>query len=128
MISAATEGLKVSVLTEYQPEYSSPLQSHFVFTYKITIENHSDFTVQLMRRHWLIFDSNGSMREVEGEGVIGQQPILEPGEIHQYVSGCNLRTSMGKMVGTYLMERIMDGKQFKIQIPEFVMIPPYQLN
>ena len=128
MISEVTEGVKVSVLSEYQPEYSSPYQAHFVFTYKITIENHSDFTVQLMRRHWLIFDSNGSMREVEGEGVIGQQPVLEPGEIHQYVSGCNLRTSMGKMVGTYLMERVLDGKRFKVQIPEFVMIPPYNLN
>ncbi len=128
MISEVTEGVKVSVLSEYQPEYSSPYQAHFVFTYKITIENHSDFTVQLMRRHWLIFDSNGSMREVEGEGVIGQQPVLEPGEIHQYVSGCNLRTSMGKMVGTYLMERVLDGKRFKVQIPEFVMIPPYKLN
>ncbi len=128
MTSALTEGIKVSVLTLYQPEYSNPFEEHFVYSYKIAIENHSDYTIQLMRRHWLIFDSNGTMREVEGEGVIGQQPVLEPGEVHEYVSGCNLRTSMGKMVGTYTMERMVDGKRFKVEIPEFVMIPPFKLN
>jgi ApaG protein len=128
MISAITEGIKVSVLTEYQAAYSNPMQAHFVFTYKIAIENHSDHTIQLMRRHWLIFDSNGTLREVEGEGVVGVQPVLEPGEVHEYVSGCNLQTSMGKMVGTYQMERIMDGKLFDVVVPEFTMIPPFQLN
>ncbi|MBB3836657.1 MULTISPECIES: Co2+/Mg2+ efflux protein ApaG [Runella] len=128
MTSAITEGVRVSVMTQYQPEYSSPAQAHFVFTYRITIENHSEHTVQLLRRHWHIFDSNGTIREVEGEGVVGQQPTLEPGEIHEYVSGCNLRTSIGKMVGTYLMERLVDGKQFNVAIPEFTMIAPYRLN
>jgi ApaG protein len=128
MISAITDGVKVSVLTEYQSAYSNPLHSHYVFTYKISIENRSDFTVQLMRRHWFIFESDGIMREVEGEGVVGLQPILEPGEVHQYVSGCNLKTSMGKMLGTYQMERIMDGKLFEVTIPEFTMIPPFKLN
>ena len=128
MTSAITEGVRVSVLTQYQPEYSSPMQAHFVFTYRIAIENHSEHTIQLLRRHWFIHDSNGTMREVEGEGVVGQQPILEPGEVHEYVSGCNLRTSIGKMAGTYLMERVMDGKQFRVTIPEFMMITPYRLN
>jgi len=128
MISAVTEGVRVSVVTEYQPEYSSPSQAHFVFTYRIRIENGSPSTIQLLRRHWLIYDSNGTVRETEGEGVVGQQPVLEPGEVHQYVSGCNLRTSMGKMVGTYLMERIIDGKQFRVNIPEFTMVVPYRLN
>ncbi|MCU0340317.1 MAG: Co2+/Mg2+ efflux protein ApaG [Spirosomaceae bacterium] len=128
MISAVTEGIKVSVVTEYQPEYSNPLHDHYVFTYRITIENHSEHTIQLLRRHWHIFDSNGSKREVEGEGVVGQQPMLEPGEIHEYVSGCNLRTSVGKMGGTYLMERLMDGKYFEVTVPEFTMIAPFRLN
>ncbi|GHB65064.1 Co2+/Mg2+ efflux protein ApaG [Persicitalea jodogahamensis] len=128
MFSEVTEGVKVSVLTEYQPGYSNPRQSHFVFTYKIIIENHSEHTVQLLRRRWLIHDSNGVVREVEGEGVIGQQPVLEPGEIHEYVSGCNLRTNLGKMGGTYLMERIFDGHHFQVVIPEFTMIVPYLLN
>ncbi|GAB3901244.1 Co2+/Mg2+ efflux protein ApaG [Larkinella knui] len=128
MISAVTDGVKVSVMTEYQPEYSSPGQAHYVFTYRITIENEGTSTVQLLRRHWVIYDANGMAREVEGEGVVGQQPILEPGETHEYVSGCNLRSSLGKMGGTYLMERIIDGKQFRVNIPEFTMVVPYRLN
>jgi ApaG protein len=128
MVTAITQGVKVSVLSEYQPEHSSPWQSHFVFSYKIRVENQSDYTVQLLRRHWHIFDSDGTMRQVEGEGVVGQQPVLEPNEAYEYVSGCNLNTSIGKMAGTYLMERLLDGKQFKVQIPEFVMIVPYRLN
>ena len=128
MISAVTDGVKVSVVTEYQPEYSSPSQAHFVFTYRITIENKSNATIQLLRRHWMIYDAYGSAREGEGAGVVGQQPILEPGETHEYVSGCNLRSSLGKMGGTYLMERVVDGKQFRVNIPEFTMVVPYRLN
>jgi ApaG protein len=128
MVTEITEGVKVTVATEYQPEYSSPAQEHYVFTYKISIENCSEYTVQLLRRHWHIHDSNGAIREVEGEGVIGLQPVLEPGEQHEYVSGCNLKTNIGKMRGTYLMERIVDGKQFRVRIPEFTMVVPYRLN
>ena len=116
------------VTTNYLPDYSSPAQQHFVFAYKITIENNSEFTVKLLRRHWHIFDSNNEVREVEGEGVVGQQPVLEPGETHQYVSGCNLKTGIGKMAGTFLMERLVDGKQFYATIPEFTLIVPYKLN
>lgn len=128
MVTEITNGVRVSVTTSYQPEYSSPAQSHFVFTYKISIENNSDYTVQLLKRHWYIYDANGMLREVEGEGVVGQQPVLEPGESHEYVSGCNLKTELGKMRGTYLMERIVDGKRFYVNIPEFVMTVPYKLN
>ena len=128
MVTEITEGVKVSVATEYQPEYSSPIQSHYVFTYKIKIENHSEFTIQLLRRHWYIHDANGILREVEGEGVVGQQPVLEPGDSHEYVSGCNLKTGIGKMRGTYLMERIVDGKQFDARVPEFTMVVPFRLN
>ena len=128
MVTEITEGVKITVATEYQAEYSSPAQEHYVFTYKISIENCSEYTVQLLRRHWHIYDSNGVVREVEGEGVIGLQPVLEPGETHEYVSGCNLKTSIGKMKGTYLMERIVDGKQFRVRIPEFTMMAPYRLN
>ncbi|MDN5199971.1 Co2+/Mg2+ efflux protein ApaG [Fulvivirgaceae bacterium BMA10] len=128
MVTEITEGVKVSVETEYQPEYSSPSQFHYVFTYRIAIENHSENTIQLLRRQWFIHDANNIVREVEGEGVVGQQPILEPGQFHQYVSGCNLKSGMGKMYGYYLMERIVDGKQFKVVIPEFTMIVPCKLN
>ena len=128
MLTEITDGVKISVAVEYQPYYSNPVQSHYVFTYNITIENCSEFTVHLLRRHWHIFDSNGEVRQVEGEGVVGQQPVLEPGESHQYISGCNLKTTIGKMTGAYLMERIIDGKKFKVKIPEFTMVVPYKLN
>ncbi|HQQ96337.1 MAG TPA: Co2+/Mg2+ efflux protein ApaG [Cyclobacteriaceae bacterium] len=128
MVTEVTKGIKVSVETEYQPSYSSPSQHHYVFTYRITIENCGDFTIQLMRRHWQIFDAGFVSREVEGEGVVGQQPVLEPGQSHQYVSGCNLKSGIGKMVGTYLMERVVDGGTFTVNIPEFSMVAPMRLN
>jgi ApaG protein len=128
MDTTTTQGVKVTVTTNYLPDYSSPGQQHFVFAYKINIQNNSEFTVKLLRRHWFIHDSNGIVREVEGEGVVGQQPVLEPGESHEYVSGCNLKSGIGKMRGTYLMERLVDGRQFNVIIPEFVLIVPYQLN
>jgi ApaG protein len=128
MIAEITQGVKVSVETEYQPTYSSPSQYHYVFTYRITIENQSEYTLQLMRRHWHIHDAGFTPREVEGEGVVGQQPVLEPGQVHQYVSGCNLKSGIGKMVGTYLMEKIVDGTTFRVNIPEFTMVAPLRLN
>lgn len=128
MVSEITKGVKVIVETEYQPEYSSPRQFHYVFTYKVTIENHSDHTIKLLRRHWHISDAGYVSHEVEGEGVVGQQPIMEPGNDHQYISGCNLKSGIGKMAGTYLMERILDGKTFEVSIPEFTMITAERLN
>ena len=128
MIAEITQGIKVSVETEYQPSYSSPSQYHYVFTYRITIENQSEFTIQLLRRHWHIYDAGYTAREVEGEGVVGQQPVLEPGQVHQYVSGCNLKSGIGKMVGTYQMERIVDGVKFQVVVPEFTMTAPLRLN
>lgn len=128
MISLITKGVKVTVDTVFQPEYSSPDQFHFVFTYKIRIENYSDSTIKLMRRKWFIFDSNGTIREVEGEGVVGQQPILESGEVHEYVSGCNLKTGLGKMNGIYTFKNEINDEPFVVQIPEFNLVVPYKLN
>lgn len=128
MVTIVTKGIKVSVETNYRPEHSQPAHEHFVFTYRITIENNSNNTVQLRARHWDIIDASHPTHEVDGDGVVGKQPILEPGEIHQYVSGCNLKSGIGKMKGFYLMERILDGKRFKVEIPEFTMVVPYMLN
>ncbi len=122
MVTAVTEGVKVSVDVTYQAEFSSPHQHHFVFTYKVTIENKSNQTVQLLSRKWEIFDAAESSKIVEGSGVVGQQPILEPGQSHTYVSGCNLKSGLGKMKGLYIMERIVDGKNFEVVVPEFQMI------
>lgn len=128
MVTEITEGVKVSVVTEYQPDYSSPDQSHFVFTYRVTIENNSNLTLKLLRRQWFIADAGYPLREVEGEGVVGKQPILEPGNSHQYVSGCNLKSGIGKMHGNYLMERQIDGRHLRVVIPEFTMLAPYRLS
>ena len=122
MVTAVTEGVQVSVDVTYQAEFSSPHQHHYVFTYKITIENKSNQTVQLLSRKWEIFDAAESPKLVEGSGVVGQQPILEPGQSHTYVSGCNLKSGLGKMKGNYFMERLIDGKNFVVTVPEFQMI------
>ena len=128
MVAQITEGVKVSVETTYQPEYSNPANEHYMFAYKIQIENLTDYSVQLLRRHWTIFDSNGTKREVEGEGVVGLQPIITPGQRHEYVSGCNLKTDMGSMKGTYQMKRLVDGEIFDVSIPQFALIAPFKLN
>jgi ApaG protein len=128
MTSKISEGVEVSVETFYQPDYSNPMQSEFMFAYRICIENHNSFPVKLHRRHWNIFDSNGTYREVEGEGVVGVQPTLSPGEKYQYVSGCNLRTEMGKMYGTYQMENLNNKLMFDVNIPAFEMIVPFKGN
>lgn len=128
MSSMISEGVKVTVETFYQPDYSNPLQSEFMFAYRINIENYNSFPVKLHRRHWKIFDSNGSYRDVEGEGVVGVQPILKPGETYQYVSGCNLRTEMGRMEGTYEMENLNSKQFFAVNIPAFEMIVPFKGN
>ena len=128
MISKISEGINISVETFYQPEYSNPGNSEYMFAYRITIENNNTFPVKLLRRHWFIYDATGSQREVEGEGVVGVQPQINPGEKYQYISGCNLRTEMGKMYGKYLMENISNKKQFDVIIPAFEMTVPFKMN
>lgn len=128
MASKVTEGVNVTVETFYQPDYSNPVSSEFMFAYRITLQNNNAFPVRLLRRHWHIFDSNGTQREVEGEGVVGVQPQINSGEQYQYVSGCNLRTEMGKMYGTYTMQNITSKKQFEVKIPVFDMIVPFKMN
>jgi len=128
MVSLISEGVEVSVETFYQQDYSNPMQSEYMFAYRIAIENHNSFPVKLHRRHWYIFDSTGSTREVEGEGVVGQQPILTSGESFQYVSGCNLKTEMGKMWGNYDMLDTNNQESFKVDIPAFQMIAPMKNN
>ncbi|MBS1917739.1 MAG: Co2+/Mg2+ efflux protein ApaG [Bacteroidetes bacterium] len=128
MTNKISEGVEISVETFYQPDYSNPVSGEFMFAYRITIFNHNTFPVKLHRRHWHIFDSNGSYREVEGEGVVGVQPTLNSEERYQYVSGCNLRTEMGKMHGTYNMENLNSKEIFEVNIPTFEMIVPFKMN
>lgn len=128
MISKISEGVKISIETFYQPECSNPVAEEYTFAYRITLENNNSFPVQLLRRHWYIFDSNADYREVEGEGVIGIQPVINPSEKYQYVSGCNLRSEIGKMHGMYFMENYHNKKTFIINIPVFEMVAPFKLN
>lgn len=128
MISQISEGVRVSVETFFQEEYSNPYLGDFMFAYRITIENHNNFPVQLMRRHWHIFDSKAENREVKGDGVVGMQPVIESDSSYQYMSGCNLKSDMGRMHGTYFMENCFNKQNFIIRIPSFEMIAPFKLN
>jgi ApaG protein len=128
MVSKVTEGVKVSVESFYQPDYSNPVNGEYMFAYRVTIENNNPFPVKLLRRHWFIFDSNAAEREVEGEGVVGIQPQINPGENYQYISGCNLRTEMGKMYGTYQMQNLSNKLDFEVNIPVFHMVVPFKMN
>ncbi|GGH11245.1 Co2+/Mg2+ efflux protein ApaG [Sphingobacterium alkalisoli] len=128
MITQTTSGIKVSVECIYQPEYSNPNNMHFMFAYRITIENASDHTAQLLSRHWEIFDSIGAHKKVDGEGVVGEQPTLAPGDTHQYVSGCNLKSDMGYMEGFYTMVREVDSAIIHVDIPRFNLIADFRYN
>jgi ApaG protein len=128
MNSKISGGVKISVETFYQSEYSNPVNSEFMFAYKVTIENNNDFPVKLLKRRWHIYDSNGSIKEVEGEGVVGVQPVITPASSYQYISGCNLRSEMGKMQGSYLLENLNNKKTFNVSIPAFLLEAPFKMN
>lgn len=128
MVQQVTEGVSITVETFYQPTQSNPVNGEYLFAYRITIENQGAQPVQLLRRHWHILDSNGAVREVEGEGVVGQQPIIAPGEHYQYVSAANLRSEIGKMYGTYQMENQYTKRLLEVTIPEFQLVAPFKLN
>jgi ApaG protein len=128
MVSKISEGMEVSVETFYQPDYSNPVSGEFMYAYRISIENHNLFPVKLLSRYWFIVDSDGSSREVEGDGVVGVQPVIQPGERYQYVSGCNLRTEMGKMYGVYTMENLDTLTKFDVRVPNFEMLAPFKMN
>jgi ApaG protein len=128
MSSILTYGVKVIVESFYQPEYSNPFSGEFMFAYRITIENHNPYSVRLLKRHWHIFDSTGGHKEVDGDGVIGVQPIIQPGEFYQYMSGCNLQSELGQMEGYYVFENLNNLHQFKAAIPRFSLITPFKYN
>ncbi len=128
MVSQISGGVKISVESFYQPEFSNPMNNEFMFAYRITVENNNDFPVRLLSRHWHIFDSDGTLKEVEGEGVVGIQPQIGPSEEYQYMSGCNLRSEIGRMHGTYLMENLQTQATFRVFIPAFEMQVPFKMN
>jgi ApaG protein len=125
--TAITHGVRVTVESRYIPEQSRPTRNHFVFAYHVTIANEGGETVQLRTRHWLITDAEGDVQEVRGDGVVGEQPILRPGERFEYTSGCVLATAAGSMQGTYQMFR-ENGEWFDAEIAPFPLALPYSLN
>ncbi len=115
---ATTETVRVTVRPAYLDGQSDVLEQRFAFAYFVRIENEGHDEVQLLRRTWIITDSKGNVQEVEGQGVIGKQPVIAPGEAHEYHSFCVLKTFEGSMHGTYLMQR-ESGERFRAQIPTF---------
>jgi ApaG protein len=124
---AVTNNVRVEVESQYAPERSQPFQNEWFFDYTVRITNERDETVQLLSRHWIITDATGHVEEVRGPGVVGEQPVLGPGESFQYTSGCPLRTSTGVMRGTYQMVT-EDGDHFDIEIAPFALHEPYTVH
>ena len=127
MSRALTNGILIVVKSAYMPERSTPTLRRFAFAYTVTIANEGGDTAQLMRRHWIITDAEGKIEEVEGEGVVGEQPILGPGESFEYTSWCQLATPSGSMQGTYRMVSAV-GATFDAEIAPFRLGMPYALN
>jgi len=117
----------VSVRPQYLAEHSSPEEQHYLFAYTVTIRNTGDHTAQLVSRHWIITDANNSVEEVRGDGVVGEQPVLQPGQSFEYTSGCPLPTPVGSMRGSYQCVAD-DGTAFEAPIAEFVLSIPSALH
>lgn len=128
MVSKISKGVFISVETFYQAEYSNPVANEYTFAYRITIENKNDFTIKLLSRKWFIFDSSCDDKEVDGDGVVGVQPVLQRDQQFQYVSGCNLRSELGRMSGYYIMENLKDKSKFQVKIPPFDLMAPMKFN
>lgn len=123
MYSATTDGIVVEVEPFFLPERSDLDESRYVWAYRVTIENRSERRVRLLSRYWHITDGNGRVEEVQGAGVVGEQPELAPGDSYQYTSGCPLKTPSGIMVGRYTMTA-EDGILFDVAIPAFSLDMP----
>jgi len=124
---ALTEGIRVEVRARYSSEHSNPARSHWFFLYTIRISNEGDTAAQLLNRHWIIVDGTGHIEEVRGEGVVGKQPELGPGQSFEYTSGCPLGTPFGSMSGTYEMQRA-DGLKFEVEIALFELVQPAAIH
>ena len=121
--AAETDGVIVRVAVSYLSDQSEPDRGRWFWAYHIRIENHGEDTVQLLTRHWIITDGRGQRHSVEGEGVVGEQPVIAPGGSYDYVSGCPLATPTGSMEGSYRMVGA-DGRRFDAAIPKFALLAP----
>jgi len=119
--------IQVTVKVKYMEEQSDEVENRFVFAYTITVSNEGEQTVKLLRRHWIITDSNNHIQEVKGKGVVGEQPVIHPGQSFEYTSGTVLATQVGTMSGSYQMA-LDDGAEFSVNIPQFVLSVPRVLH
>ena len=119
--------IEVQPMPQFIPDQSDPENDRYVFAYTVTIKNIGSVPAQLVSRHWIITDANNEVQEVRGLGVVGKQPLLQPGESFQYTSGSSLTTAIGTMKGTYQMVA-EDGTHFEAEIPEFVLASPRALH
>lgn len=124
MSEKVTRSIRVRVESEFAPGRSNPGHKQWFFLYTIRLTNEGGETVKLLSRHWIITDAMGVVREVRGPGVVGKQPVLEPGESFEYTSGCDLSTPFGSMRGTYQMVT-KSQEQFEVEIPTFTLTEPY---
>jgi ApaG protein len=120
-----TRNIRIAVEPNFLEEQSEPEERRFLWAYRVTIENQSDIAVQLLSRYWRITDARGRVREVRGDGVIGEQPVIAPGRAYEYTSGAPLETPSGFMTGTYHM-RASTGESFEVGIPMFALESPYE--
>jgi ApaG protein len=127
MSDTTTRGIRIQVESIYVEERSDPQESYFFFAYHVVISNVGSETAQLMSREWIITDSDGNVERVEGDGVVGEQPLLAPGQVFEYTSFCPLRTSMGSMQGSYLM-RPVGSEPFRAEIAAFTLAVPGVVN
>jgi len=128
METAITEGVQITVETKFRSDLSHVIDNQFFFNYTITMENRNNFTVQLLSRDWYIFDSLNEPNFVSGNGVIGEQPILKPGQQFTYMSGCELFSEIGFMKGFYTFKNLSDNNLFQVYVPVFKLIHPPRLN
>lgn len=128
MVQQVTKGIKISVNSKFNGTFYKNLRLHFAFDYTVCIENHSSDSVQINRRYWTILDALNPKETVEGAGVIGRQPILEPGERHTYTSGCLLTSPFGAMKGFYTLHNFSTNTSFRVRIPIFKLSADFTLN
>jgi len=128
MIQQVTRGIKISVETAYEGSFLKDNILHYAFTYEIEIENQSKSAVQLLTRHWKIIEALNKTQYVNGNGVVGKKPVINPGEIHRYKSGCLLSSAIGAMKGAYIMIDFTSTKKFNVEIPPFKLSAPFVLN
>ena len=128
MNTLLTKGVEVTVHTQFRPELSSVIDSRYFFNYRVVLENHNDFEVQLLSRDWYIFDSLNAPDFISGDGVVGEQPVLKPGQRYTYVSGCELFSEIGLMKGFYTFRNQENKSTFQVVIPSFSLTYPHRMN